>query len=89
MEAFLEIFKIICEMDSFLQIERFRQQTKSVRKKNYIGTVELFQIEQHKKIPVPRSINVTDVTGLYPLQQSLRIGSYVKMLVREVLSDKI
>ena len=30
-----------------------------------------------------------DVAGLYPLQQSLVIGSYVKMLVRRVLSDKI
>ena len=29
-----------------------------------------------------------DVSGLYPLQQSLVIGSYVKMLVREVLSDR-
>ena len=39
-------------------------------------------------IPVPRSRNITDVTGLFPLQQSLEIGSYVNMLVREVLSDK-
>ena len=31
---------------------------------------------------------MTDVLGLYPLQQSLVIGSYVKMLVREVLSDR-
>ena len=30
-----------------------------------------------------------DVLGLYPLQQSLVIGSYVKMLVCEVLSDAI
>ena len=29
-----------------------------------------------------------DVLGLYPLQQSLVIGSYVKMLVRRVLSDR-
>ena len=32
---------------------------------------------------------MTDHSGLYPLQQSLVIGSYVKMVVREVLSDKI
>ena len=31
---------------------------------------------------------MTDVSGLYPLQQSLVIGSYVKMLVRRVLSDR-
>ena len=31
---------------------------------------------------------MTDVLGLYPLQQSLVIGSYVKMLVRRVLSDR-
>ena len=31
---------------------------------------------------------MTDVWGRYPLQQSLVIGSYVKMLVREVLSDR-
>ena len=29
-----------------------------------------------------------DVSGLYPLQQSLVIGSYVKMLLRGVLSDR-
>ena len=29
-----------------------------------------------------------DVSGLYSLQQSLVIGSYVKMLVRRVLSDR-
>ena len=29
-----------------------------------------------------------DVSGLYLLQQSLEIGSYVKMLVRKVLSDR-
>ena len=28
------------------------------------------------------------VSGLCSLQQSLEIGSYVKMLVREVLSDR-
>ena len=28
------------------------------------------------------------VSGLYPLQQSLVIPSYVKMLVRRVLSDR-
>ena len=28
------------------------------------------------------------VSGLYPLQQWLVIGSYVKILVREVLSDR-
>ena len=31
---------------------------------------------------------MNDVSGLYPLQQSLAIGSYVKMLVRSVLSDR-
>ena len=41
-----------------------------------------------KTIPVPRSRNMNDVLGLYPSQQSLVIGSYVKMLVREVLSDR-
>ena len=29
-----------------------------------------------------------DVSSLYPLQQSLGIGSYVKMLVRRVLADR-
>ena len=29
-----------------------------------------------------------DVSGQYPLQQSLVIGSYVKILVCEVLSDR-
>ena len=29
-----------------------------------------------------------DVSGLYPLHQSLAIRSYVKMLVRRVLSDR-
>ena len=29
-----------------------------------------------------------DVSGLYPLQQSLVIWSYVKMLVRRVLPDR-
>ena len=32
---------------------------------------------------------MNDVSGLYPLQQSLEIESYVRMLVHEVLSDKI
>ena len=32
---------------------------------------------------------MTDVSGLYSLLDSLVIGSYVKMLDREVLSDKI
>ena len=32
---------------------------------------------------------MTDVSGLYSLLDSLVIGSYVKMLVRRVLSDKI
>ena len=31
---------------------------------------------------------MTDVLGLYPLQQSLVIGSYLNMMVREVLSDR-
>ena len=30
-----------------------------------------------------------DVSGLYSLQQSLVIGSYAKMLVRKVLSDRL
>ena len=42
-----------------------------------------------RQIPVLRSRNITDVSGLYPLKQSLVIGRYVEMLVREVLSDKI
>ena len=29
-----------------------------------------------------------DVSGLYPAQQSLVIGSYAEMLMREVLSDR-
>ena len=29
-----------------------------------------------------------DASGLYPLQQSVVIGSYVKMLMRRVLSDR-
>ena len=29
-----------------------------------------------------------DVSGLHPLQQSLVMGSYVKMLMRRVLSDR-
>ena len=42
-----------------------------------------------RKIPVPRIRNINDVSGLYPLQQSLVIGSHVaKMLVRRVQSDK-
>ena len=41
-----------------------------------------------RTISVPRIRNMTDVSGLYPLQKSLVIGSYVKMLVREVLSDR-
>ena len=45
-------------------------------------------IEEHKKIPVPRSRNIDDVSGIFPLQQSLVIESYAKMLVREVLSDR-
>ena len=31
---------------------------------------------------------MNDVAGLCPLQQPLAIGSYVKMLVRRVLSDR-
>ena len=41
-----------------------------------------------RKIPVPMSRNINDVSGWYPLQQSLVIGSYVKMLVHEVPSDR-
>ena len=40
-----------------------------------------------RKIPV-RSRNINDVSGLYSLQQSLVIGSYVKMMVCRVLSDR-
>ena len=40
-----------------------------------------------RKSPVPRSKNIYDVSGLYPSQQSLVIGSYVKKMVCEVLSD--
>ena len=29
-----------------------------------------------------------DVSGIYPLQQSVVIGSYVEMLVHMVLSDR-
>ena len=42
-----------------------------------------------REIPVPRSINITEISGFYPLQQSLVIGSYVKVLVCEVLLDKV
>ena len=31
---------------------------------------------------------MTDVSGLYPLQPSLVEGSYIKMLLRRVLSDR-
>ena len=41
-----------------------------------------------KKIPVPRRRNINELSGLYSLQQSLEIGSFVKILVREVLSDR-
>ena len=41
-----------------------------------------------RTIPVPRRRNMNDVSGLYPLQQSLEIGSYIKMLVCRVLSDR-
>ena len=40
-------------------------------------------------IPVPTSRLINEVSGIYPLQQSLEIGSYVKILAIEVLSDKI
>ena len=40
------------------------------------------------KIPVPRNRNMYDVLGLYPLQQSLLMGSYLKMLMCRVLSDR-
>ena len=32
--------------------------------------------------------NINDVLGLYPLEHSLVIWSYVRMLVRRVLSDR-
>ena len=41
-----------------------------------------------RKIPVQRSRYINSVSGLYPLQQSLEIRSYVKMLVRRVLSHR-
>ena len=41
-----------------------------------------------RTIPVPRSINMYDVSGFYLLQQSLEIRSYVKMLVHKVLSAR-
>ena len=41
-----------------------------------------------RTIPLPTSRNVTDVSVLYLLQQSLVIGSYVKMLVHEALSHR-
>ena len=31
---------------------------------------------------------MTDASGLYPLQQSLEIGSYVRIMVRMVPSDR-
>ena len=34
------------------------------------------------------SRDMTNVSGLYSLQQTLVVGSYAKMLVREVLSDR-
>ena len=42
-----------------------------------------------RNIPVPKSRNINDVSDLYPLQQSLGIGTYVKILVHEVLLDHI
>ena len=41
-----------------------------------------------RTFPVPRSRNIIYVSGLYPLHQSLVIGSYVIMMVYEVLSDR-
>ena len=42
-----------------------------------------------REIKVPRSRNMYDVSSIYHLQQQLLvIGSYVKMLVRGVLSDR-
>ena len=38
-----------------------------------------FKIRQNnaRQIPVPRSTNINDISGLYTLQQSLVIGSYI------------
>ena len=41
-----------------------------------------------RKIPVPWRRNINDISRLYPLQQSLVIRSYVKMLMRRVLPDR-
>ena len=51
------------------------------------GTIG-WDIEKHKKNLVLRSRNIYDVSGVFPLQQSLQLGSYVKMLVRMVLLDR-
>ena len=52
--------------------------------------VGYYRIDKNKTrtIPVPRSRNINDVSGLYHLQQLLVIESYLKMLARRVLSDR-
>ena len=42
-----------------------------------------------RKIRVPTCRNINDVSGLNPLQQPLVIGRYVKMLMCEIVSNKI
>ena len=51
------------------------------------GSIHFGQKNNTRQITVLRSRNICDVSGLYLLQQSLVIGSYVEMLVREVPSD--
>ena len=51
----------------------------------YIG----IDIEYNTRtIPVPTSRNINELSGLYSLQLSLEIGSFVKMLVRELILDR-
>ena len=69
---------------TFARITRNKKLCKNAGAQGTIGQIW----NNTRKIPVPQSRNMTDVSGLYPLQQSLEIGSYVKMLVRRVLSDK-
>ena len=48
-----------------------------------------YRITQEKfKYQGVEIVNATDVLGQHPLQQSLVIESFAKMLVRRVLSDR-
>ena len=45
-------------------------------------------IEQHKNNSSTNEQNINAVLRLYPLPQSLVIGSYIEMLMRRVLADR-